>query len=244
MTSDRATALFDYPARTAYGRVVHKSRIFAAGKPSRRLRDKITQHVDKITWQYNLAPELLNLAATDSVEVIQVFNITLKPAGISDKLPEDILRCIDRAIGSPILFELMTGTGPPRIRVAAAYKRPSAAETGKWVSSDYFATDWLPADTPRTPLPMVTNMAQLYEQIVHQLISLPAREGESMQALVERQRQAAIKQRECDRLKTRLIRERQFNRKVEINRELRSSQTELALLTRTERIHTSADYAD
>lgn len=240
--------LFDYPAHAAVGRAIPKSRIFTASKPNRRLRDKITQHVAQIVWQYKLAPETLHLQATDAVAEIQVFRIALKPAGVLEKLPDDILRCIDRAIGVPLIFELATsvddGATRTQTRVAATYKRPSESDTTKWVTGDYFATEWLPADTSRTPLPMATNMGQLYEQMLRQLIPLTARDGESMQALVERQRQAAIKQRECQRLEKRLSREKQFNRKVEVNRELRSSQAELALLTQAKINHTSADYTD
>ena len=43
--------LFDYPDRAALGRVVPKSRIYAAGQVSRRLRDQITQQIDKIVWR-------------------------------------------------------------------------------------------------------------------------------------------------------------------------------------------------
>ena len=34
----------------------------------------------------------------------------------------------------------------------AAFKRPSEADSTKWVVSEYFATDWAPDDAPRRPL--------------------------------------------------------------------------------------------
>lgn len=224
-------ALFDYPARATLGRVVPKTRIYAAGKPGRRVRDKIAQQVARIVWQFKLAPETLKLTAGRAVPEIQVFTLALKPAGVGAELPEDVLRCIDRAIGFPLIFELTTsredGAARDQVRVAATYKRPSEAEAGKWVIGEYFATDWLPADTPRAPLPVALDLARLYEQMLRQLIALPAHEGESIAALAERHRQMAIKQREYRRLEARLFRERQFNRKVEINRQLRELKTEL-----------------
>jgi len=227
-------ALLDYPARAALGRVVPKTRIYAAGQPGRRVRDKIAQQVARIVWQYKLAPETLNLKASRAVPEVQVFTLALKPGGMTEELPDDILRCIDRAIGFPLIFELTAsredGAARDQVRVAASYKRPSEAEAGKWVMGEYFATDWLPADAPRAPLPVALDLPRLYEQMLRQLIPLPAREGESIEALAERQRQVAITQRECRRLETRLHREKQFNRKIELNRQLRELMAELDAL--------------
>ncbi|WP_210386894.1 DUF4391 domain-containing protein [Ectothiorhodospira sp. PHS-1] len=228
--------MFDYPARAAVGRAVPKTRIYAAGQPGRRVRDKIAQQVARIDWQYKLAPETLNLKASRAVPEIQVFTLPLKPGGVTEELPDDILRCIDRAIGFPLIFELTAsradGAARDQVRVAATYKRPNEAEAGKWVMGEYFATDWLPADASRAPLPVALDLARLYEQMLRQLIPLPAREGESIEALADRQRQLAIKQRECRRLETRLHREKQFNRKIELNRQLRKLKAELDTLSK------------
>lgn len=234
MTSAGHPALFDYPARARLGRNVPKNRIVMAGKPSRRVRDRLTAQIAKIVWQYKLAPETLNLPATKAVPEIQVFSLILKPAGVTDDLPVDVLRCIDRAIGFPLIFELVAnrkdGAASDQFRVAATYKRPSEAEAGKWVIDEYFATGWLPADTARAPLPVALDLGRLYEQMLRPLIPVPARQGESMADLVERHGRIAVKQRECRRLEARLNRERQFNRKVELNRRLREHMAQLETL--------------
>lgn len=234
MSCSEATALFAYPARSVLGRNVPKNRIVAAGKPDRRLRDELTAKVARIVWQHKLAPETVNLAASAAVPEIQIFNVVLKPAGASGKLPIEVLRCIDRAIGFPLIFELMTrredGAPIDQVRVVASYKRRSEADTSQWVISEYFATDWLPADTPRAPLPVALDLPRLYELMLGELIPLRAREGESMAALVERHGEIAAAQRECERLEARLHREKQFNRKVEINRHLREQAARLEAL--------------
>lgn len=227
-------ALFDYPHRARLGRLVPKNRIVVAGKPSRRVRDQLTTQVAKIVWQYKLAPETVNLQGSKPVPEIQVFSLVLKPAGVGEELPVDILRCIDRAIGFPLIFELTTsredGGAGDQIRVAATYKRPSEADASKWVIGEYFATDWLSADTARAPLPVALDLGRLYEQMLRQLIPLPARQGESMVDLVERHRRIAVKERERRRLEARLNRENQFNRKVELNQQLRQLHEELSAL--------------
>jgi len=226
MTPPVLPALFDYPQKAAFGRILPKNKVYAFGKPSRRVRDHFTTEVAQIVWQYKLAPETINLPAKPGVSEIQIFLINLKP-GIAE-LSEDVLRCIDKAIGFPIIFELTAGD---RIQAIAAYKRPSEADSAKWVIGDYFATDWLPADTPRSPLPVALDLASLYEQLLRQLMPTPARTDESLQALAERHSRIRRVERECRQLEARLSREKQFNRKVETNAQLRSLKAELKTLT-------------
>ena len=217
--------LFEYPAQARFGRSVPKNRIHAHGKPSRRVKDRLTAEVAQILWACKLAPETVNLPARPDVPEIQVFRIQLKP-GIED-ISEDVLRCIDRAIPSPILFELDRGA---HLRTIAAYKRPSEADKAKWVISDYFATDWLPADTPRQPLPVAVDLASLYHRLLRELVDIPAREAEPMQALVDRVGQIRQLQRQCEQLEAKRNREKQFNHKVEINAQLRAAREQLARL--------------
>jgi hypothetical protein len=230
-------ALIDYPERTRLRRVVPKNRIMVAGTPGRRVRDQLTTQVARITWEHKLAPETLNLKGSKAVPEIQVFRLALKPAGVSDELPVEVLKCIDRAIGFPLIFELATSRedGAPRdaIRVAATYKRPSEADASKWVIDEYFATEWLPAATPRAPLPVALDLPRLYEQLLRELLPIQARPRESMAALLARHGRIAGMQRECRRLEARIHREKQFNRKVELNRQLRALEAKLDTLRET-----------
>ena len=227
-------ALIDYPERARVGRMVPKNRIMVSSAPARRVRDQLTTQVARITWQYKLAQETLNLKGSKAVPEIQVFRLALKPAGVSDELPVEVLKCIDRAIGFPLIFELTSSRkdGAPRdvIRVAATYKRPSEADASKWVIGDYLATEWLPSDTPRVPLPVALDLPRIYEQILRELPPIQARPGESMAALMERHGRITAKQRECRQLEARIQREKQFNRKVELNRQLRTLKGELGAL--------------
>jgi len=234
MTEANHPALIEYPERARVGRVVPKNRIVVSGAPGRRVRDQLTTQVARITWQYKLAQETLNLKGSKAVPEIQIFRIALKPAGVSDDLPVDVLKCIDRAIGFPIIFELISNRedGAPRdaIRVAATYKRPSEADAGKWVVDDYFATDWMPADTPRASLPVALDLPRLYKQLLRELVPIQGRPDESTVALMERHGHIMAKQRECRRLEVRIRREKKFNRKVELNRQLRALSAELDAL--------------
>lgn len=214
------SALIAYPKQTAFGRVLPKSKIYEHAGASARQKELFVQQVEQIVWQYKLAPETLHLPERPGVPEIQIFSIQLK----APELHQDVLRCIDSAIPFPIVFEL---NFEGRTQVIAAYKRPNEADSSRWVLSDYFATQWLPVDSERTAMPIALHLGGLYEQLLHRLIPLPARPQEMLAELVARVEQAQTKQREVDKASARLVKEKQFNRKVEINAELRKLKSEL-----------------
>jgi alcohol dehydrogenase class IV len=81
-------------------------------------------------------------------------------------------------------------------------------------------------------MPLALNLGVLYEQVLQRLIPLPARAQENLANLVARVEQAATKEREVENAASKLAKEKQFNRKVEINAHLRQLKTELEQLTR------------
>jgi hypothetical protein len=219
-----APALFSFPAQARVARVVPKSKIYEHGPVTSALRDKFVGQVEQMTWAYKLAPETINLPARGGVAEIQVFDITLKAA----ELDEDVLRAIDRAIPLPIIFQLHQEQGT---RMVAAFKRPSDADASKWVIDGYFAGNWLPADSPRQALPVALDLQGLYEQLLRSLLPRPARPGESLPEQLQRLNRLRSLQSEHAKLDTRLHKEKQFNRKVALNAQLREIQNEIADLS-------------
>ena len=220
-------AFFDYPKAATFGRVVPKSRIYEHAGVGTALRDLFVTQVDQITWRYKLAPETMNLAATKAVGEIQVFGISLR----NGKLDEEVLRAIDRAIPFPLFFEL---SWSGKRKAVAAFKRPSDADATKRVVSAYFATDWVPDDAPRKPLPVALNLGGLYDALLTALIPKVAKAehtGEDIQTRVARMEAIRAKTREVDRITARLAREKQFNKRVAINAELRAARQELERLS-------------
>ena len=222
-------ALIAYPKQAAFGRVLPKSKIYEHAAANTRLKDLFVKQVEQIVWAFKLAPETIHLAERPGVPEIQVFRVQLK----TPELHPDVLRSIDGAIAFPIVFEL---TFNGRTQVIAAYKRPSlsggGADARRCVLSDYFATDWLSVDSERAAMPVALHMGSLYEQLLYRLIPLRARPQETLTALVARVEQAHAKQRELDQAAARLEKEKQFNRKVEINATVRQIKSDLESLSR------------
>lgn len=220
-----ASSLYAYPGQAAFNRVLPKSKIYEHGRPTRAVRDAFVSQANQIVWQYKLAPETINLPARPGVPEIEIFSLELKTPEVS----EDVLRCIDKAIPLPIFYNL---SFDGRIKTVAAYKRPSDADSSRWVVGDYFASPWLPANSERSELPVALDMAGLYEQMLRRLMPQPARTGETLKDHVERLAQLRSKQTEYTKLEARLHKEKQFNRKVEMNTQLRSIKTDIETLAR------------
>ena len=96
---------------------------------------------------------------------------------------------------------------------------------------DYHAAPWQAdnqANSQAKPsLPVALDSQGLYEQLLRQHLSLPARAGELLRAQLVRLAELASKQLELDKLALKLEREKQFNRKVELNAHLRHLRQQL-----------------
>lgn len=217
-------ALFAFPGQAKVGRTVPKAKIYEHGQIGSALRDKFVAQVGQITWAYKLAPETLNLPARPEVPEIQIFDIELK----GTELDDDVLRAIDRAIPLPIIFQLYRDQ---QTCMVAAFKRPSQAESGKWVLDDYLAGPWLPDVSERLPLPMALDLQGLYEQLLRSLLPQAARAGEGLPEQLERVARLRGRQSEYNKLEARLKKEKQFNRKVALNAQLRELKNEIDQLS-------------
>ena len=222
---------YHFPNDAQFGRNVPKNKIYTHARVSHGVRQKFVQQVDRLIWQYKLAPETINLPAAGAVREIQVFDIHLK-AGVAD-VDEAVLRAIDRAIAHPIHFRIFA---VDRVRSAMAYKRPHESDSQKWVVDAYFHSPWLMLDDaakcPAT-LPVALNLAALYESLLGDLLPEPARKGESLPDQIRRLAQLDALQQQTARLENAIQKEKQFNRKVELNGQLRQLQQQIRILRGT-----------
>lgn len=249
--------LFAWPKTAAFDRVVPKRKIYEHGAVGSALKERFVQQVEQMTWAYKLAPETVNLPATKTVTEIQVFRVTLKGA----ELDRGVLRAIDRAIPFPLIFELIQGTRIKVAAAykQSSRSQKSEGDSSRWRIGNYFETDWQPEHTTRQPLPVALDMSSLYEQLLGPLVqdgitrvkeqsTIPeAREPPAaiysviatseqaervtLEQRIELAEAIAAQQKEIERIKARLGREKQFNKRVVINAELRDAKQKLERLT-------------
>lgn len=220
--------LFTYPKGAAFGRIVAKEAIYRYSALSTAAKNLFVRQIERIIWQFKLATETTNLPGTHAVPEIQIFSLHLK----QDECAPEILVAIDKAVQFPVLFELCYQN---RVRSVAAFKRPADANASgdspvKWLISQHFAGQWLPVDTLRQPLPQTLNLEMLYAALLRPLLPHEARPEENLAEQVARIEAMDALKREIERHTTRLQREKQFNRKIEINQKIREIKSQLAAL--------------
>lgn len=217
--------MFAFPAQTVFGKTIPKARIYTHADPTRRVRDLFTHQVAEMRWTHKLSPETLHLPAKPGVPEIEIFEIRLK----ADKLDPVVLETIDRAIPYPVLHRIRTGNDEAW---SAAFKRPSEADSQQWVVGARFTSDFSKErcdDLP--PLPTALDLGHLYAALVAPLLPLPARKAEALPDHIARCDQFQKISRKVEQLTSRIRREKQFNRKVALNEELKPLQRELEALS-------------
>ncbi|MCB1615954.1 MAG: DUF4391 domain-containing protein [Pseudomonadales bacterium] len=211
-----------FPDNASFGGNIPKTRIYQRSGATASIKQKFVQQLDKITWACKLAPETINLPAGSFVKEIQVFDLTLK-SGI-EEVDEVVLRTMDKAIIHPLFYRINKNE---TCRYAMAYKRQHESASDKWVVDDYFYSPWMDGGAVEQPLPQALNLQSLYEALLRLLLPEPATTSESLPKQIARLHEIAVIQRAMARLESAIAKEKQFNRKVELNAEMRTLQQQL-----------------
>ena len=215
--------MFVYPKPALLGRIVPKAKIYQFASANAATKELFVNQVDSIVWQYKLAPETIHLPATDFVTEIQIFDITLK----GSEFDLNVLKCIDAAIPSNIFYRVFKGD---YMQFIGAFKRYSEIVSENITVDAYFSSDWFSKNATFEPLPFSLNLQNLYEQMLQPLLSISFRENESLLCKIERLNDLQKKRLEHQKIESRLAKEKQFNRKVELNAQLRVLKNAIMLL--------------
>lgn len=211
--------LFLYPPSTRYGKSVPKTQVYAHANAGRALKRLFVEQVEAIVWEHKLSPRTVNLPETGHLREIQVFTLHLRTADPDLR----ILRALDESIPSALVLELVHGH---RVRPAMAWKRPHKQDPSRRVVGDAVLGAWQFLPGERRPLPIVTDLSALHEHLFRSLLPVPAREGESLDAQMERLETLRLVQREMDALRRQIEREPQFNRRMETHSRLQQLQAQ------------------
>ncbi len=121
-----------FPEYAKVGRIIAKENFY--GNIDTATKNLFQSEIARITWEYKLAPNTINLPAKRWPE-IEVFRITLK----NGEIPEKVLKAIDSAIPYPILFLIEKGSIE---RAAICYKEQSQKDENITKVDTYFYTEW------------------------------------------------------------------------------------------------------
>ncbi len=216
-------AYFEYPIKTKFNKLIPKNKIYEKASINTALKDKIVKQIEKIVWLHKLSATTLNLNATDKITEIQVFDIELR----EDNLDEDVLKAIDKAIPFPIVFQLKKND---KVQIKSAYKRASESDTSKWIVDKYFSSPWIDNSHLKEILPTVLDLEKLYEVIIKELMPNITSAKKSLKEEIETHKELEKLEKQYEQLKAKRAKEKQFNKKVELNTELKVLKSQISKL--------------
>lgn len=211
--------MLNLPASTAFNRRIPKQKFYEELPLTPALRRVFVGQINAIWWRSKIAPATANLAPGRTVAELEVFELQLA----QPSLDEGVLRAIDKRIPYPILY-LLTCDG--RCQAWIGYQ--PAGQGGARV---YYHTAWQPQEDLKLELRgLDTDVA--YENFVRQIAggALDAPAAEPLPRSIARDQRRRALEKQIAVLQNKIRREKQLNRQVELNGELKRLRKEMECL--------------
>jgi hypothetical protein len=203
------------PKSTEFNRRIQKQKFYENLTVSSAMKRVFVEQIRVIWWRNKIAPATMNLAAGETVTEIEVFEVCLS----TPQLDETVLRQIDKEIPYHILF-LLEYEG--KYQAWLAYKEAANSGTNAFKVGSYYHTDWM--EEAALPLKLDgLNTDKVYENFVRQIAgeALTSGAGETLKESVERDTHRQELQKQIAALQVKVRRERQLNKQVQLNAELK-----------------------
>lgn len=211
------------PQSTEFNKRIPKQKFYENITVTPAMKRIFVEQIKVIYWRNKIAATTVNLAPGSIVTEVEVFEVKLTET----PLDESVLRQIDREIPYHIIFLL---EHEDKYQAWTSYKEASSGTTAFKVGT-YYHTDWLSEDE----LPIHVDGLDLdtvYENFVRQIagnVLTPASGvSESLKESVEREEKHKALQKQIDALETKMRKEKQLNRQIQINTEIKKLRKELS----------------
>lgn len=208
------------PKTTEFNKRIPKQKFYENLTVTPALKRAFMEQIRLIWWRNKIAPATANLAPGKSVTEVEVLELRLNRLS----LDEAVLRQIDREIPYHILF-LLEHEG--KYQAWIGYKEATSGSAAFQVRQ-YYHTGWM--EPERLPLCMEgLTVDAVYENFIRQVAgdSLTPSGGEALQDSVERDIRRKQLQKQITMLENKIRKEKQLNRQVELNGELKKLRKEL-----------------
>ena len=203
------------PKSTEFNRRIPKQKFYENLPVTPAIKRIFIDQIKIIYWRNKIAASTMNLAGGQSVTEIEVFEIQLN----QPSLDEAVLKLIDKEIPYHILFLL---TYEDKVQAWIGYKEATASGTGAFKVNRYYHTEWMPLDNLQLPLSGL-NLDAVYEIYVRQIAgdALNTDGSESLKESVDRDKKQRELEKKITVLEAKIRKEKQLNRQIEMNEELK-----------------------
>lgn len=192
---------FKLPKVAFVNKFIPKNKFYEKAALSAKLQKEFVDKIQKITWKYKLAESTVGITKTDKVIEIQIFEIVLK----SQVIPKNVLKVIDKAIPYQILYRF---TCKGNEAYGITLKEDKNAES-------YYFTEW---NEKKIFDFTGIDLEKVYQKIVKTFIRSEVQTKSSFNEIIDTDNRIKALENEIDTLGSRISKEKQFNRKVELNK--------------------------
>lgn len=210
------------PQSTEFNKRIPKQKFYENLTVSASLKQSFVDQIKTIYWRNKIAASTVNIAEGNDVEEIEVFEIKLTGQNID----EGILKQMDKEIPYHILF-LLEFEGKHQAWIG--YKEEAQSGNSVFKVNRYYHTDWLQAEN--LPLKMEgLSIDVVYENFVRQIAGGQlgeANTAESLKDSVAKDLQKQTLKKQIVSLRIKLRKEKQFNKQVEFNNEIKRLSNQL-----------------
>ncbi|MDO5096680.1 MAG: DUF4391 domain-containing protein [Peptostreptococcaceae bacterium] len=210
------------PKTTEFNKRIPKQKFYDNMENSTSIKKIFAEQVKLIYWKNKIATETMTLAPGNNVQEIEVFEIQLNQPSFD----ENLLRQIDEIIPYHILF-LMEYQG--RYQVWVGYKDSANFGKKSFQIKSYYHTKWF--DENESPLRMEgLNIDAVYENFVRQIAGdklIQSDFEESLKESVDKEERRKALQKKITALQSKIRKEKQLNKQMEMNNELKKLRREL-----------------
>jgi hypothetical protein len=192
---------FKLPRAAFVNKFIPKNKFYEKSALSAKLQKEFVDKIQKIIWKYKLAESTIGITKTDKVVEIQIFEIELK----EQVIPKNVLKVIDKAIPYQILYRF---TYKENEAYGVTLKENRNAE-------NYYFTEW---NEKKTFDFTGIDLEKVYQKIVKNFIPSEVQTKSSFNEIIDTDNTIKSLENEIDTLGSRISKEKQFNRKVELNK--------------------------
>ena len=210
---------------TEFNKRIPKQKFYENMDISPALKKIFVEQVKIIYWKNKIAASTTNLAARTDVTELEVFEIRLS----SPVLDDSLLGQIDKEIPYHILF-LLEYQG--KYQAWIGYKEAAASGNKAFKVNGYYHTEWLAEDELSLKLEGL-NVDAVYENFVRQIAGDKLKTetaGESLKESVARDEQKQALQKQIATLQAKIRKEKQLNKQMQMNIELKKFKKELEVM--------------
>lgn len=210
------------PQSTEFNKRIPKQKFYENLTVNASLKQSFVDQIKTIYWRNKIAASTVNIAEGNDVEEIEVFEIKLTGKNID----EGILKQMDKEIPYHILF-LLEYEG--KYQAWIGYKEEALYGKGVFKVNNYYHTDWVMLD--ELPVKMEgLSIDAVYENFVRLIAGeqLVKTDGtETLKDSIEKDLQKQKMEKQLATYMTKLKKEKQFNKQVELNSMIKRLKKEL-----------------